>query len=62
MIIAAIYEAATARGAARILGCTPAYIHHFVKKGSNWKYRIWGRQGIDASKLKTELANLKGTL
>jgi hypothetical protein len=50
MIINAIKEAKTARGAARLLGCSPAYIHLFCKKPGNKKHRIWGTQGVDLSK------------
>lgn len=52
MIIEAIHGAGTARGAARLLGCSPAYIHQFVGKRGNKKHKIWGRQGVDASKQK----------
>lgn len=52
MIIEAIHDAGTARGAARLIGCSPAYIHQFVGKRENRKHRIWGRQGVDASKPK----------
>ena len=50
MIIRAIKKAKTARGAAALLGCSPAYIHQFCKRPGNLKYRIWGKQGVDASK------------
>ena len=50
MIIGAIKKAKTARGAARLIGCSPGYIHQFVSRPGNEKHRIWGTQGVDASR------------
>lgn len=57
MIIDAIFKAKTMRGAAALLGCSPAYISMFCKRPENLQYRIWGTQGVDMSKISN---NVKG--